>query len=133
MVRTFFLSLIFLFTGCVILKEVKPRLPAPHKTPKGVLFEFYAPSAKYVNVCGDFNRWCGTQDGPFNPHIGRMHDDGKNGDRKANDGIWTLILPLQNGTYQYKYVVNGTSWYLDPSNPETVQSGGYQNSLLRVE
>ncbi|MEO0199493.1 MAG: glycogen-binding domain-containing protein [candidate division WOR-3 bacterium] len=44
-----------------------------------------------------------------------------------------MVLPLKPGTYQYKYVVNGSSWYLDPSNPETVQSGPYTNSLLRVE
>lgn len=133
MVRTILLSLIILTSGCAILKEVKPRLPSPHKTEKGIVFLFYAPSAQYVNVCGDFNRWCGTQDGPFNPDIGRMYDNGKNGDKKAKDGIWTIIIPLQKGRYQYKFVVNGTTWYLDPSNTETVLSGGFQNSLLRVE
>jgi 1,4-alpha-glucan branching enzyme len=129
----FLILLGFAGSGCVVLQQIKPRVPAPYRTPEGVVFQFYAPSAQYVNLAGDFNRWCGTQDGPFNPNLGRMYDDGTNGDKKAGDGIWTIVLPLKPGTYQYKYVVNGSSWYLDPSNPETVQSGPYTNSLLRVE
>jgi len=133
MVRNIILAMIFTITGCIVLRQVKPRLPAPYRTPHGVIFQFYAPSAKYVNVAGDFNRWCGTQDGPFNPNLGKMYDDGTHGDRKAGDGIWTTVIPLNPGVYQYKYVVNGTTWYLDPSNPETRQSGAFTNSLLRVE
>lgn len=133
MVKNSLLALVLIVSSCVVLNQIKPRVPAPYRTPEGVVFQFYAPSAMYVNLAGDFNRWCGTQDGPFNPNIGRMYDDGTNGDKKAGDGIWTIVLPLKPGTYQYKYVVNGTSWYLDPSNPETVQSGPYINSLLRVE
>lgn len=120
-------------SGCYFLKYVKPRLPAPYRVDGGVLFQFYAPSANFVNVAGDFNRWCGTADGPFNPQIGRMYDDGTHGDKVAGDGIWSTIIPLKPGTYQYKYVVDGTAWYLDPANPETIQSGPYTNSLLRVE
>jgi 1,4-alpha-glucan branching enzyme len=128
-----YLLFLLLVNGCIVMRYVKPRLPAPYVTEKGVVFQFYAPSARFVNVAGDFNRWCGTADGPFDPRIGKMYDDGTNGDRVAGDGIWTLILPLKPGTYQYKYVVDGTAWYTDPSNPETIQSGPYTNSLLRVE
>ncbi len=122
----------FLVSQCAVVRLLKPRLPAPHRVDGGVLFQFYAPSARFVNVAGDFNRWCGTADGPFDPRIGRMYDDGTHGDRVAGDGIWSVILDLRPGVYQYKYVVDGTAWYLDPSNPETVQSGPYTNSLLRV-
>ena len=122
-----------LMSGCVVFKYIKPRLPAPYVTEEGVVFQFYAPSARFVNVAGDFNRWCGTADGPFDPRIGKMYDDGTNGDRVPRDGVWTVIIPLNPGTYQYKYVVDGTAWYTDPSNPETIQSGPYTNSLLRVE
>ncbi len=130
--RIAFLISILMVSGCVVMRQVKPRLPQPHEVQGGIMFEFYSPYAKYVNVAGDFNRWCGTQDGVFNPHIGRMYDDGTHGDKKAHDGIWSVVLSLESGSYQYKYVVNGQTWYLDPSNPETVTSGGYQNSLLRV-
>lgn len=133
MAKNSILILLVFMSGCIVLQQIKPRVPAPYKTSEGVVFQFYSPSAQYVNLAGDFNRWCGTQDGPFNPNLGRMYDDGTNGDKKAGDGIWTIVLPLKPGTYQYKYVVNGSSWYLDPSNPETVQSGPYINSLLRVE
>ena len=119
--------------GCGVWSLIKPRLPAPYRTPQGVVFQFYAPSARFVNVAGDFNRWCGTADGPFDPRIGKMYDDGTHGDKKAGDGIWTVIIPLEPGVYQYKYVVDGTAWYLDPSNYETIQSGPYTNSLLRVQ
>lgn len=133
MVKNSFLVVLLILSGCIVVQQIKPRVPAPYATPEGVLFQFYSPSAMYVNLAGDFNRWCGTQDGPFNPNIGRMYDDGTHGDKKAGDGIWTAVIPLKPGTYQYKFVVNGTTWYLDPSNPETVQSGPYTNSLLRVE
>ncbi len=123
---------VLLMGNCAVLKLVKPRLPKPYTTPEGTVFQFYAPSAKFVNVAGDFNRWAGTADGPFDPRIGKMYDDGTHGDKVANDGIWTVIIKLKTGVYQYKYVVDGTAWYLDPSNTETVKSGPYTNSLLRV-
>ncbi len=126
-------SLLVMFSGCMILKYVKPRLPAPHKVEGGIKFQFYAPSARYVNLAGDFNGWAGTANGRFDPSIGRMYDDGTHGDDVAGDGVWTIIVPLKPGVYQYKFVVDGTAWYLDPSNPETIQSGPYTNSLLRVE
>lgn len=126
-----------LIQGCALagkaLRIVKPRLEPPHRVDGGILFQFYAPSARFVNLAGDFNRWCGTVEGPFDPNIDRMYDDGTHGDRVAGDGVWSLIKKLEPGVYQYKYVVDGTAWYLDPSNPETIQSGPYTNSLLRVE
>ena len=133
MIKVFALSMVFFFMdSCAVLRLVKPRLPKPYTTPEGTVFQFYAPSARFVNVAGDFNRWAGTADGPFDPRIGKMYDDGTHGDKVANDGVWTVIIKLKPGVYQYKYVVDGTAWYLDPSNFETVQSGPYTNSLLRV-
>ena len=46
----------------------------------------------YLN--GNFNGWCGV----CNP----MSDD-------DGDGVWSLTLPLEDGSYEYKFTVNGWS------------------------
>jgi len=46
--------------------------------------------------------------------------------------VWTRILRLAPGTYQYRYVVDG-EWQEDPENPEAVTSAvGGRNSVLVV-
>lgn len=125
--------ILLMIQGCgVFYRNIKPRLEGPRRVNGGVIFEFFAPSAKTVTLAGDFNRWGGTADGPYNPTIDRMYDDGTHGDRVAGDGIWTIVKDLPPGKYQYKFVVDGTTWYIDPSNPETETSGGFTNSVIRV-
>ena len=52
---------------------------------------------------------------------------------KGKDGIFRTTLKLPPGTYQYKFVVDGT-WVADPANPETVDDGyGGVNSVLTAE
>lgn len=128
-----FIFFFLILTNCSMLNLIKPRLPAPHKVRGGVKFQFYAPYAKFVTLAGDFNGWGGTAQGRYNPKIDRMHDDGKNGDDTANDGVWTIVISLSPGTYQYKFVIDGINWYTDPNNPETIQSGGFTNSVVRVK
>jgi 1,4-alpha-glucan branching enzyme len=125
---------VFIVLGCSSLwRNLKPRVGPPHRVDGGVIFEFFAPSAHTVTLAGDFNRWGGTSDGVYNPNIDRMYDDGTHGDRLAGDGIWTIIKELPPGKYQYKFVVDGTTWYNDPSNPETQEEGGFINSVIRVK
>ena len=127
-ITAFWFTVLILLNGCsTYWDSIKPRLSPPSQTDKGVMFEYYAPSAKFVTIAGDFNRWGGTSDGNYNPNIGKMYDDDTNGDRIPNDGIWTVILDLKPGRYQYKFVVDGVSWNLDPSNPETSSEGGFAN------
>jgi len=46
--------------------------------------------------------------------------------------VWTKILRLPPGTYQYRYVVDG-EWRDDPENPEREPSPvGSRNSVLVV-
>ncbi len=139
----------FFFISCALWNSIKPRIPPPRvidekelsseirKIKKGnekfIIFELYAPSARYVTLAGDFNGWGGTANGVYNPDIDRMYDDGTNGDRVKGDGIWTIIKTLPPGVYQYKYVIDGVNWVLDPSNPERIQNGPYINSILRVK
>lgn len=39
------------------------------------------------------------------------------------DGGWTASYAFEAGTHQYKLVVNGTDWILDPTNPNTADDG----------
>ena len=68
-------------------------------------------------VAGEFNGW--------NPTGTAMTDpDG--------DGVYTASLPLDPGTYQYKFVVDG-NWLQDPANPNGADDGfGGKNSVLTV-
>lgn len=114
--------------GCGFLGIIRNRLQAPHPVEGGVLFQYEAPSARYMNVAGNFNNWGGTQGtGRFDPTIDPMTDE-------DGDGIWTVVVPLKPGRYQYKYVIDrGLRWEMDPNNPDTDEEGGIKNSLLIVK
>jgi 1,4-alpha-glucan branching enzyme len=84
----------------------------------GVVFHYYDPKAKRVNLVGDFNSW--------SPRTDAMVDE--NG-----DGQWTLFFNLPPGVYQYKFVIDGVRWIADPKNPDRVSNGFEgENSVLRV-
>ena len=70
-----------------------------------------------VFVAGDFNWW--------NPALHQMLDlDG--------DGVYSIVLDLAPGEYQYKFVVDGR-WYQDPENEQTTPDGfGGSNSIVLV-
>ncbi len=80
-----------------------------------VTFTLQAPGAGQVNLAGEFNSWSDSA----NPMQG-------------TDGVWSLTLDLDPGTYLYKFVVDG-SWREDPGNPESADDGfGGKNSVLTV-
>jgi 1,4-alpha-glucan branching enzyme len=86
-------------------------------TEEGVEFEVDFPNAKAVYLAGEFNDWSPTAQ----PMV------------KADGGLWAATVKLKPGTYQYKFVVDGT-WIEDPGNPETTDDGqGGVNSVLVVE
>jgi chromosome partitioning protein len=79
-------------------------------------FLLNAPDAKSVYVAGTFNEWSLNE-------AGRMQ---REGDR------WTLRLPLDAGTYEYQFVVDGR-WMADPANDQRVNNGfGDMNSILEL-
>jgi hypothetical protein len=48
----------------------------------------------------------------------------------GNDGAWTVTHEFEPGAHQYKFIVNGTEWIVDPTNPDQVDDGfGGTNSL----
>ena len=127
-----FLILIFalILTGCA-LNFIKNRLAPPHSVGGGILFQYDAPSARRVNLAGNFpdNQWLkdGIQDD-------MMNDAGNNGDQVAGDGIWSIIKPLAAGRYEYKFLVDNNSWFPDPNALDTTNDGlGGQNSVLIVK
>ena len=117
-------------TGCS-LHFIKNRLSPPHGVEGGILFQYDAQSARQVNLAGNFpdNEWL-----KYGNQFDVMQDDGKNGDRVAGDGIWSIVKPFSPGRYEYKFVVDRNSWVEDPNALETVDDGyGGKNSVLIVK
>ena len=81
-------------------------------------FLLHAPKARQVAVVGDFNEWArnGTP----------LSDSDEN-------GIWTVSVPLTPGRYQYKFLVDGKQWVVEPDAPAYHPDGfGGRNSLLEI-
>lgn len=114
-----------LLSSCAVTKAIKNRLPPPHKVDGGVLFVYENSAAKQVQICGNFNNWCGTKDtgGILDPSIGIMANE---------DGVWRIVLDLPPGRYQYKFVIDRVSWTMDPANANTDFEDGIENSLVIV-
>ena len=54
--------------------------------------------------------------------------------RCGTDGAWTGTHAFTAGTYQYKFIVDGTQWIADPDNPNSVDDGfGGKNSLYTCQ
>ena len=125
-----YLAAALISTGCS-LHFIKKRLSPPHRVDGGILFQYDAPSARQVNLAGNFpdNEWL-----KYGNQFDVMRDDGSNGDRVAGDGIWSIVKPLSPGRYEYKFVVDRNSWFIDPNALETVDDGyGGKNSVLIVK
>ncbi len=83
-----------------------------------VTMNFYAPEAHHVAVAGTFNKW-------------KVDADVL---KKADNGYWTINIPLKPGTYTYMFVVDGKAWVADP-NAQLYDDDGYggKNSVVRVK
>jgi len=88
--------------------------------PREVVVRFRDEQANDVRIAGDFNGW--------------VPDKGVRSliESEGQTRVWTKILRLAPGTYQYRYVVDG-EWRADPENPEAISSAvGGRNSVLVV-
>lgn len=115
--------------GCSQLGFIKRRLPPPEAVNGKVTFRFEAPSAQTVQLAGNWpwNNWLNGQAQTGSFLIGEMQDP-------DHDGIWTRTEELPPGRYEYKFVIDRTSWKEDPNNPQRVDDGyGGFNSLLIVK
>ncbi len=87
------------------------------KPDKGIVFEFYAPSAKQVAVAGTFNSWNSTT------HLLK----------KNSEGSWRLTIELKPGRYEYRYLVDG-NWQNDQRPVACVPNAfGSWNCILEVK
>jgi len=99
--------------------DAEASLPAERPS-REVLVRFRDPRAQDVRIAGDFNGWV-----PDKGVRSLIEADGE-------ARVWTKILQLTPGRYQYRYVVDGV-WREDPDNPEGVPSDvGGRNSILVV-
>jgi 1,4-alpha-glucan branching enzyme len=90
----------------------------PVQTPDGVRFTCGDGAATSVHLAGEFNGWSTTSD-PLT---------------KQSDGSWTIVRRLEPGRWQYKFVVNGTTWKSDDANPLSTDDGfGGKNSVVEVK
>jgi 1,4-alpha-glucan branching enzyme len=110
-----------------VLNAIEDRLPPPHEVAGGILFNYYAPSSRQVTLAGSFNNWGGTQGGGrYDASIDPMSDP-------EGDGVWSIVLPLPPGRYQYKFVLDGgVRWEQDPNNADKASDSGIENSLVIV-
>ena len=83
---------------------------------KNVTFTVHADKGKAVYVAGEFNKW--------NPTAKKM---------AFKAGVYTATVKLAPGTYQYKFVIDGT-WCADPENVNAVANDqGTFNSVIEVK
>jgi 1,4-alpha-glucan branching enzyme len=83
---------------------------------KKVTVRYTAPGALHVALAGEFNGWS-TDAEPMT---------------RGRGGVWSAVLVLPPGTYQYKFLVDG-EWREDDTNPKrVVVDHGVVNSVLEV-
>lgn len=91
---------------------------AERQTGVPVRFRYADANARSVCVAGSFNNWSGGTD-----CLARSGRDS-----------WSLLLFLPPGRYQYRFILNGSTWRTDPHAVLNEQDGfGGQNSVLIVE
>ena len=95
-------------------------LAGPIALDGGYLFSTEQSAAASVHLAGGFNDWS-TDATPLSDEDG--------------DGIWTVVVELRPGTYEYKFVVDGGAvWVEDVGNPSSVPDPyGGVNSVVVVE
>eukprot|EP01124_Arcella_intermedia_P009712 TRINITY_DN16345_c0_g1_i1.p1 TRINITY_DN16345_c0_g1~~TRINITY_DN16345_c0_g1_i1.p1 ORF type:complete len:607 (+),score=74.31 TRINITY_DN16345_c0_g1_i1:91-1911(+) len=52
---------------------------------------------------------------------------------EKENGVWTVIVPLSPGTYQYKFVVDDVHWYFDMGKDHKVDHSGIINNFIIVQ
>ncbi|MBP6979260.1 MAG: alpha/beta hydrolase-fold protein [Bacteroidales bacterium] len=78
----------------------------------------YRGNAATVQVAGDFNGW-----NPAGSNLVKI---------EATDFFYHSVKFEMNARLDYKYVLNGSNWILDPLNPNTVAGGYGPNSELAM-
>lgn len=98
--------------------KVTPAAPAAVAAtapPVYVQFRLDAENASTVSLAGSFTDWKPSY---------RL--------RETAPGVWSVLVPLEPGVYDYSFVVDGDEWVADPSAPQVDDSFGGTNSRLSL-
>jgi hypothetical protein len=107
--------------GAAAAGEPSATAPGPQITPAGVVRFNFQPQGrvKKIYLAGNFNGW-----NPSNDDYLLSDEDG--------DGIYSITINLEPGTYQYKFVID-SRWTKDPNSPGSHPDGfGGQNGKFEV-
>jgi chromosome partitioning protein len=86
-----------------------------------VVMRFRDANATDVRIAGEFNDWVPDK------------NVDSSSESEGQTCVWTKVLQLPPGSYEYRYVVDG-EWREDPTNPDTTPSpSGQPNSVLVVQ
>lgn len=97
-------------------KPVAKKSATKKSATKSVTFTVHADKGKAVYVAGEFNKW--------DPTAKKM---------TFKAGVYSATLKLAAGTYQYKFVIDGT-WCADPENTNSIPNDqGTFNSVITVK
>jgi 1,4-alpha-glucan branching enzyme len=100
------------------VEKRKAKIASSIAGKRRVVFQFRAPAGSTIGLAGSFNNW--------DPATKVLEN-------KKGDGLYTGILMLAPGTYEYKFCVDG-QWQPDPENPNFMPNDlGTLNSVLIVE
>lgn len=83
---------------------------------KKVSFEVALPEAENVVLVGDFNNW----------------DSNATPMKKNRKGIWKTEMPLGEGNYQFRYLVNSSEWLNDHEVETVPNTFGSVNNVAQV-
>ena len=99
------------------VKDAVAKKAATTPARKRVTFSLAADAGSEVYVAGDFNNW---------DPVGKKLTD------KNNNGVYSAVVTLAPGEYEYKFIINGT-WCVDPNCTEWRQNSlGTLNSVIHV-
>ena len=91
--------ILYLFLFSLVLAQ-------PENSPDGVSFSYDGNAGHSVTLVGDFNGWAKEED-PL---------------KQDATGIWRVVKKLKPGLFQYKFLVDGDRYEIDPENAATVEN-----------
>ncbi len=104
----------------IFWNNLKENVCIPYRQDTNVAFIYKNKDANSVLFIGDFNNW--------NPN-----NNTSKAEQIENSGIWIWRTTFpKDARLDYKIIINGNNWILDPDNPYIQYSGFGPNSELRM-
>jgi len=98
------------------MESQQPAAPITDNSKKKEAFTYFAPSAENVLLVGDFTAW---EQHPISL-------------KKQKDGKWKAVVPLDPGSHEYRFMVDG-QWQDDIECQQRKPNGfGQQNCIRQV-